>query len=187
MPELHPPSQICDAAAFDGSTHRLWLSRKVADTGPVGLIIGLNPSKAGATDDDHTIRKEKVFSRNWGWSGFWKLNLFTVIETDSRKLRDFDYATAVGAHGSEVLENFLPHAAAVVVCWGSAVPKHMRHRIPSVCARVRYLKAPGAMVFCFGTSKEGQPMHPLRLGYDTKLVPFELNAQSRPSIREDDD
>lgn len=186
-PRLLPPEQICDDAEFDGTTHRLWLSRKVADDGPVGLIIGLNPSTAGATDDDHTIRKEKEFARRWGWSGFWKINLFTVIETDSRKLTDFDYRTAVGKYGSAVLETFIPRAWIIVVCWGAAVPKHMRHRVPAVCTHVRHLKANGSMVFCFGTSKEGHPKHPLRLGYDTKIEPFALaEVQARPTLSDED-
>lgn len=189
---LHPPQQICDDAEFYGDTHRLWLSRKVGSPSPrsgtVGLIIGLNPSIAGAESNDQTIRKETEFARRWGWSGFWKLNLFTVIETNSRKLRDFEYKTAVGSYGSEVLENFLPRATVIVVCWGVSVPKQMRHRIPAVCARIKHLRAPGAMVLCFGASKNGHPRHPSRLGYDTKLEPFDLEAVlGRPSIRDADD
>lgn len=184
---LHPPQPICDDAEFDGDTHRIWLSRKIADSGPVGIIMGLNPSTAGAHNDDQTIRKEKEYARRWGWSGFWKINLFTVIETHSRKLGDFDFKTAVGFHGSDVIEACLPLVdGPIVVCWGAAVPKTMTHRIHSVCVRIRALKRPESPVLCFGTTKLGFPIHPSRLSYDTQLVPFELPGAQRPSLRDDE-
>jgi hypothetical protein len=172
-----PPLPICDDAEFSNDdTERLWLSRKVADSGPVGLIIGLNPSTAGATleSNDHTIKKETEFSRRWGWGGFWKGNLFTAIETYSQNLKNMTFRQACGEHGSDVLEAMLPHAHEIVVCWGAAVPQHMSHRISSVCTRIRMLKQPGARVLCFGTTKNGHPVHPLYLSYDTPMVEFEL-------------
>jgi hypothetical protein len=174
---MEPPSPVCDDAEFAGEgRERLWLSRKVADEGPVGLIIGLNPSKAGARreDTDHTITKELEYARRWGWSGFWKCNLFTVIETESAKLRDMTYLQAVGPHGSAVLETLIPLAPEIVVCWGNNVPKHMRHRISAVTTMLSSLKQPSARVLCFGITQSGAPVHPLRLAYDTHLVPYDL-------------
>ncbi len=180
---LVPPSPVCDDAEFSADgLERLWLSRKVAEAGPVGLIIALNPSRAGAAreDTDHTITKEIEFARRWGWSGFWKANLFTCIETYSANLKNLSFETAVGQWGTVVLEAMIPLAPEIVVCWGANVPKQKRHRISSVCERIRLMKRPEARVLCFGLSKGGFPVHPLMLGYDTPLVPFEL-PQARPS------
>lgn len=174
---LRPPLPVCDDAEFSNNgTERLWLSRKVADSGPVGLIIGLNPSTAGASveTNDHTIKKETEFARRWGWGGFWKGNLFTCIETYSQHLKNMTYRQACGDHGSAVLEAMIPHATAIVVCWGSAVPKLMQHRISAVCVMISCLKRPDALVQCFGTSQGGHPMHPLRLSYETPMREFEL-------------
>lgn len=180
---LIPPSPVCDDAEFSADgLERLWLSRKVERqvgaplNGHVGLIIGLNPSTAGAAENDATIRKEIEFARRWGWSGFWKANLFTHIETDSTKLKKMSYLEACGSHGSDVLEALIPVAAEIVVCWGASVPKHMTHRIPAVCARLRVLRQPAAKVLCFGLSKGGHPVHPLYLSYETELIPFDLPA-----------
>jgi hypothetical protein len=182
---LRPPAPVCDDAEFSNNgLERLWLSRKVADGGPVGLIIGLNPSTAGATETDHTITKEKEFTRRWGWSGFWKANLFTVIETHSAKLKNLSFESAVGEHGSVVLERMIPCVNDIVVCWGVNVPKPHRHRIGTVCSIIRELKAPDAMVWCFGLSNSGDPVHPLMLSYRTKLRPYELPAP-RASRRDD--
>ncbi len=174
---LRPTLPACDDAEFSNNgTERLWLSRKVADEGPVGLIIGLNPSTAGASveSNDHTIKKETEFARRWGWGGFWKANLFTCIETYSRNLKNMTYAQACGEHGIAVLHNMIPHAHEIVVCWGAGVPKPMRPRIELVCTRIRQLKQSATRVLCFGASKGGDPVHPLYLSYDTELVEFEL-------------
>jgi len=185
MIRLKPPVPICDDAEFspDG-LERLWLSRKVAETGPVGLFIGLNPSTAGATVDtnDHTITKECEFARRFGWSGFWKVNIFTCIETYSANLKSLAFVTAVGLHGDAVLRVVLPLAQVIVVCWSASVPKNKLHRIRQVEEMLREL-APEAALGCFGLSKDGYPVHPLRLSYDTRLVPYELPV--RTSLRDE--
>lgn len=181
-----PSIPLCDDAEFDaGGTPvrekgaRLWLTRKVAESGPVGLIIGLNPSKAGADrrETDHTITKEIEFSRRWGWSGFIKANLFTCIETYSGKLKGIDYRSAVGGFGDRVLEELIPMGQEIVVCWGAAVPKQHRRRITEVCAKIQYFKQEQARVLCFGLSQDGDPLHPLRLSYDTPLMPYFIKAR----------
>lgn len=181
---LVPPLPICNDAEFslDG-LERLWLSRKVADTGPVGLIIGLNPSTAGATENDATIRKEIGFAKQWGWSGFWKGNLFTRIETVSTKLKNMSCQMAIGEHGVEVLDVMIRSCDPIVVCWGSAVPKHMTHRIREVHGTLRGTRchATGA-IMCFGLSKDGSPKHPLYLGYDTPMTTYKI-PDSMGSIR----
>jgi hypothetical protein len=177
---LIPPSPITHDAEFvEGGLQRIWLSRKVAETGPVGLIIGLNPSKAGAAleDTDHTITKELEYARRWGWSGFWKGNLFTHIETYSAKLRELDFNSCVGIYGDTVLQNMIQQAPEIVVCWGANVPVAKRHRIQQVCSMIRTRKRADARVLCFGLSNGGHPVHPLMLSYDTPLVPFELPAE----------
>lgn len=185
---LIPPSPICDDAEFspDG-LERLWLSRKVAETGPVGLIIGLNPSTAGAQTQDQTIRKEMAFAKQWGWSGFWKGNLFTRIETVSTKLKNMDYQMAIGEHGAEVLDLMIRSCHPIVVCWGSAVPKHMVHRIRDVHDALRNTRAHAMdAISCFGLSLDGHPKHPLYLGYDTPMVTYKIPAQLARASRRGD-
>lgn len=187
---LIPPSPVSDDAEFtpDG-LERLWLSRRVAETGPVGLVIALNPSTAGATveSNDHTIKKMAVFTKQWGWSGFWMVNLFTCIETYSAKLKNLSFESAVGRYGTQVLEYTIPLAEQIVVCWGSAVPKNKRHRVPAVETRLRVLRREGTPVFCFGRSKAGDPVHPLRLSYETHLVPYKISTHALPVSRRDEE
>ena len=187
MVRLIPPSPVCDDAEFttDG-TERLWLSRKVAEEGPVGLIIGLNPSTAGSdvASNDQTIKKLTVFTRQWGWSGFWMTNLFTRIETKSAKLRSVTYQEALGTHGAQVLEAAIPLAPVIVTCWSAAVPKDKRHRVLVVQSLLRGVGVP---IWCFGESQDGSPIHPLMLSYDTQLVPYRLPDLPVRASRRDED
>lgn len=190
VPRLEPPSPICADAEFaNGGLERLWLSRKVADDGPVGLIIGLNPSTAGASveTNDQTIKKMTVFTRQWGWSGFIMANLFTYIETKSAKLKNLAYHKAVGEYGDRVLERVIYQVPHIVCAWGAAVPKQKRHRVSAVQSYLRVLARPDAQLWCFGLAKDGSPVHPLMLGYDTKLVPYVLPDAPRVASRRDDE
>lgn len=177
MAELRfPPDAITNDAEFsEQKSWRYWLSRAVDGNpgGPIGLLIGLNPSVAGAdvTETDHTITKEIEFARRWGWRGFWKGNLFGIVSTDSSRLVTLDYYDAVGEHTDAYLENMASRADQIVVCWGGKVPRLKRIRIGQVLRLVRRA-APATPLQCFGIGKHGEPVHPLRLGYSTPLVPF---------------
>ncbi|HKY40684.1 MAG TPA: DUF1643 domain-containing protein [Polyangiaceae bacterium] len=177
MPELRfPPDTITNDAEFsEQKSWRYWLSRNVPEnpTGPLGLLIGLNPSDAGAAreDTDHTITKEIEFARRWGWRGFWKGNLFALVSKDSSKLIRFDYYDAIGEPTDAYLENMASRADQIVVCWGGKVPRLKRIRIGQVLRLLRRA-APAKELQCFGVGKHGQPIHPLRLSYATLLVPF---------------
>lgn len=63
-----PPSPVRSDAEFSScGDFRYWLSRPARGAGPVGMIVGLNPSKAGVTDTDHTITKEIEFASLARW------------------------------------------------------------------------------------------------------------------------
>jgi len=174
---LVPPLPACADAEFDGEgKHRYWLSRSVPSefAGRIGLCLALNPSKAGATDDDddHTVRKWKGFAKRWGWGGFWVGNLFSYIETESQKLRQISYAHAVGERNNEVLAAMIAVAPEIVLCWGNNVPHALRRRVDEVLDLVRVRRSPLSSVSCLGLTAQGAPWHPLRLGYDTPLQPW---------------
>jgi hypothetical protein len=51
------------------------------------MFIGLNPSKAGADQDDPTIRKVCKIARNLGYGGIYMVNCFPFISTDPGQLQ----------------------------------------------------------------------------------------------------
>lgn len=184
---LLPPIPVCDDAEFsDDGTRRYWLSRKTGPApGIVGLFMGLNPSTAGAdvSTNDHTVAKWSGFASRWGWEGYFVVNMFGHIETVSGKLRGLSYEQAVGPDNDRVIRAIAQHIDNIVVCWGNNVPGHLERRVTEVMGILSEVN-PDARVSCFGLSQEGSPLHPLRLSYDTQLVPFTLTKASRPSRRD---
>lgn len=60
-------------------------------------------------------------------------------------------------------------APVVIAAWGplAKLPKSLRRRWRTV---VRIADEAGARLMCLGTAQDGQPRHPLMLGYDTALT-----------------
>lgn len=144
---------------------RLW--RTWDRSKPPVLWVMLNPSVAGALDDDATIRRCIGFAKRWGYGGIVVINLFAFISTDAKALLeasdpvgrpdniDTFYAEVDGAKGP------------IIAAWGNQVPKgHDVHA--QACRSV--LRGRGAQ--CLGHTLSGQPKHPLRLNYDTRLRPL---------------
>jgi hypothetical protein len=56
-----------DISADGVYRYSLWRIRE--PTQPLVMFLGLNPSTADATTDDHTIRRCLRFSSDWGYGG----------------------------------------------------------------------------------------------------------------------
>ena len=165
-------------------TYRYVLGRRIGD-GPTALILGVNPSKADAEIDDHTIRKDMGFARRHGWGRIIKGNLFAYRATDIAALRPLDMLTAVGPHNDTHLIAMFKEADVVIAAWGpeAKVPRALRSRWQRVVSIADHYKID---LMCFGTAQDGQPLHTLMLGYDTPLVPWAppAHAQASPTKAE---
>jgi hypothetical protein len=150
--------------------HRYRLDRDLGGDGATVLILGVNPSDAGAEKNDQTIRKDLGFCARYGWGWLIKGNLFALVSTDVTQLRkDPD---PVGPDNNEHLATMLLEADIVLAAWGRAakLPQNLRHRINEVVAMAESL---GVELWCFGTCEDGQPRHTLMLSYETPLVKWE--------------
>jgi hypothetical protein len=148
-------------------THRYALGRDWSGMfdGPPRTLLscGLNPSKA-AIDDDQTIRKDIGFGKRLGCQRLVKVNLYGVIETDSRKLLDIEHPAAT--ENDECIRAEVAKLAGspvlVLASWGSH-PMATPERIAAVCA---LLPKP---IMCLGKTLDGAPRHPARIAYATPL------------------
>ena len=150
--------------------YRYRLERSIAESGPVYAFFGVNPSTADAELDDATVRKWKGFVSRWGGSRFIVGNVFAYRATDVRELaRVHD---PIGRQCNDHIRDMIGEADILVPCWGNVtkVPRDIR---PNFRWLLRKLHDSGKPVMSFGLSKEGHPMHPLMLGYETKLVSLE--------------
>lgn len=157
------------AAHFPSSSHRLWLSRRWDDDedADFALHIGMNPSVAGADNDDLTVRKDQEFTKRLGLSRMVKCNIGTLISTDPNGLLA---RGAVLAHpeNAATIMRFARDAARVVIATGKP-PEPLR---PLARAVFRSLASAGIRMECFGLTGDHWPKHSSRLGYATELVEF---------------
>lgn len=127
---------------------------------PLVMFIGLNPSTANAILNDPTITRVTNFARDWGYGGFYMMNLFGIVSskpeillTDPDPLGDND----------QWLEIIAAKCERIVFAWG--VFKQARTRAEEVKKRF-----PGA--YCLKKTKEGHPWHPLYVSAATKPILF---------------
>ena len=145
--------------AFRYAFGRWW---KEVDLAATTVWVLLNP----ATGDTErrprpTLERCITRSRELGASGLLIVNLFAFRHTDPRALRTAD--DPVGPANDEVLRAFTQAAEQTIVAWGSHGA--MQGRSSTVGP---LLSAP----LCLGTTKHGEPRHPLYVAADAPLVPW---------------
>lgn len=160
--------------------YRYQLSRELSPIEPKNTLVWimLNPSTADATVDDPTIRKCIGFTQRFPDSvktRFEVVNLYALRATDPRAVkqaiqqRGVEYA--VGPDNDQHIAT-VTEGRSVVLAWGATELPGMADRIKRVREVLDARKQLG-LVYSLGTAKNGQPRHPLMLGYNT---PFELYA-----------
>lgn len=153
--------------------YRFELERDVQLDGIVTALFGVNPSWAGATSDDPTIRKDIGFAKVHGWRQIIKGNVFPFRSDDVRALRGVtDHRLEENA---EHIRAIAARADILVPCWGRTdkVPPQLRYAFDVL---MDALVSSGKPVMHFGLTKGGDPKHPLMLGYDTPLIAWGADA-----------
>lgn len=154
------------ALVSEDKKYRYILERRWDPSLPRMVLIGLNPSVADGFIDDRTVRRCLDFARREKCGALLMLNLFAFRSTDPRVLRLQD--DPVGPENDENLRLHATRPELFVAAWG-APAAWARPRIKAVEA---IFKAQGRRLYCFGTTLEGYPRHPLYLGSSTPLEKF---------------
>lgn len=154
-------------SADDVYRYELWRRWAI---GPELALGMLNPSTAGALENDPTIRKCVGFSKRLGFAGLRVVNAFGARSTDPKALRTF--GDPVGPDNDAAILRVFSAAPLAIVAWGASdVGGGL------IAARTRavlaMLTAHGIRVQCLGRSKDGHPRHPLMLAYSTPLEAFQ--------------
>lgn len=170
-------AQVCDLPDPEGNLFASWalfdcerryryaLGRHWNWSLPVFVWTMLNPSKAGAYEDDPTIRKVIGFTGRNGGGGIVVINLASYIATDPKELARVIDPVGLHTRTAHAVLLGLPDALRVVA-WGSGATRHEGR----LWASQRLPRAPGCL--CLGKTRGGEPRHPGRIGYDTPLVPY---------------
>jgi hypothetical protein len=129
--------------------------------GPLANFLMLNPSTADEYKNDPTVERQCRRVQAWGCSGLIVTNIFAWRSTDPRQLRRVP--DPVGPlNDCAILES--AEAASIVVCaWGNHAAVGLRG------VQVRSLLEPfGDKLHYLRMSKQGEPCHPLYIGYDVQ-------------------
>jgi hypothetical protein len=131
---------------------------------PMLTIIGLNPSKADSIRSDPTVTRGMVRANQNMFGGLLMANLYAYVSTDPNALlKDGDF---VGELTDYYLKEMIRLSARHLCGWGSFKP--VVKRAPIV---LTMLPEP----YCLGINADGQPKHPLYIGYNVPMIKYEGN------------
>lgn len=162
-----------DTAVFSScGTFRFSLTRELGGDRAC-VFLGANPSKANATENDPTIRKDIGYAERWGCGRLIKVNVAAYVATDP----DDMYAAAkagIDVYGGAdndraILESIIAvreSRGLFVVASGNIIPLE---RLYPVIARI---EAEGVTPWCLGTNQNHTPKHELYLGWETPLQEY---------------
>jgi len=130
------------------------------------MIVGHNPSTADEMTNDRTISREIGFAQRWNYGGLYKLNIGAYRATHPKDLDHID--DPIGPANWGFIDMYADSAARIVIACG--IPhKKLRREFQLV---VEHLDKKGVL-WCFGTTKDGWPRHPLYLLDNTQLVRYQ--------------
>ncbi|MFK7992786.1 MAG: DUF1643 domain-containing protein [Granulosicoccus sp.] len=143
--------------------YRYWLYREFAQGSGHCVFIGLNPSTGDANSDDPTIRRCMGFASDWGYRRMTVVNLFGFRTPDPSALKSVSIPEGPGNRAA--LRKACNEADNIVAAWGAH---------GTYLSQSRKLASAWAAhtLYCFGQTKNQQPLHPLYLPKTASLKPY---------------
>lgn len=143
--------------------YRYQLRRRWIDGKGTCVFIGLNPSVADANSDDPTIRRCMGFARDWGYRQLLVVNLFAFRTAHPAVLRKAD--DPVGPNNQRALTSACRSADIIVAAWGANGSfNDQANKLSKVWKK--------HILYCFATTNQGHPVHPLYQRRDAILKEF---------------
>jgi hypothetical protein len=152
---INSGARFSDCRKYRYALWRIWNN----DLRPV-MWIGLNPSKANESKNDNTISTVKALSENWGYGGFYMMNLFAIVSTDPGLLKT--HPDPLGDNDGWI-EKIAARCKDVVFAWGGF--KETKERCQKIITQF-----PEAL--CIKILKDGSPKHPLYTPHSALPIKF---------------
>jgi hypothetical protein len=149
---------VSEAVYSDCERYRYLLTR-VWSPGPKVMFVMLNPSTATEVQNDPTVERCERRARALGFGAFRVTNIFAYRATDPKVMRAA--ADPIGPENDPAILGSVPWANEVVCAWGN----HGLH-LDRGRAVGEMLRTAGARLSHLGLTGQGQPRHPLYVGYD---------------------
>ncbi len=139
------------------------------------VFVMQNPSTADAESDDPTILKCIGFAKKAVFGGIMVMNVFAYRATDEREL--LKCSDPIGPLNNEHLlaARSVSLLTKLVVAWGNRFGPQKRTRFREAYCQAATICAMNH-AYCLGTTKSGDPKHPLFLPYETPIVPWKMPA-----------
>lgn len=141
--------------------YRYELTRHIGDGGILN-VIGCNPSKAGAEENDATVTRLIERAHRLGFGTLVVTNAFAFVATYFRDLKKAD--DPVGPENDLVILNEARRADMVLCAWGASLATY-QHRGEKVR---RLLTGADVPLWALQVSDNGEPWHVLYLPYSLK-------------------
>jgi len=135
--------------------YRYWLKRVWDTNKEIGVFIALNPSKATELKCDQTMCNINNLALQWGWGGFYILNLFAYMSTEKNKLQTV--VNPIGSENDENIQNICQKQNTIVVSWGEEKPVLVKNRAKEV---KDYLRSLNKDIYCLSKNKTSGYKHP---------------------------
>ncbi|MBY0350687.1 DUF1643 domain-containing protein [Tabrizicola sp.] len=146
-------------AVYSDCEHYRYLLTRIWGTGPKALFVMLNPSTATEAQNDPTVERCERRARALGFGAFRVTNIFALRATDPRVMRAA--TDPIGAGNDAAIADSAAWADMIVCAWGN----HGSH-LDRGATVTGLLRQTGAPLWHFGLTGQGQPRHPLYVGYD---------------------
>ena len=139
----------------DDELYRYWLKRVWDEDKEIGIFIALNPSKATELKCDQTMCNINNLALQWGWGGFYILNLFAFMSTEKEQM--LKVQNPIGDKNDEMIKTICKKSNNIVLSWGEEKPKLVKNRASSV---KQILKKINANVVCLSKNAGSGYQHP---------------------------
>ena len=169
------PQPVRGDARFSACGKIRWtLSRTWDDALPTALVIGNNPSNAGADKNDPTVLRWNHFFRAWGFGGYTAVNKYPWISADPRECWERAEGAIKGPAWGDRDDLFFVNLPLVVsnaktadqvfVCWGKARNDDDHLFTEHLIEEIQTGEEPWPDLWCFGKNGDGSPRHPMSRG-----------------------
>ena len=149
--------------------YRYLLTRQLGFVGDGAVMfVMLNPSTADEHQDDPTVRRCISFGKRWGFGTLFVTNLSPLRATDPKQLIEAgpEPDDVWDQNTDTIIETVALYCRMVVAAWGA------HGRVENRAKRVLELLSPFTVIHCLGTTKAGEPLHPLYISATTRPYPY---------------
>ena len=136
------------------------------------IVVGFNPSTADDKIIDPTMRFVLGIAKFNGYNGFAMVNLYPLRSTNPENLPievDDNIVKENFSHIDSILEQY--PLADILLAYGNLVDRRSYTKIIAH-KLLDLLQSKSREIYCLGKLKSGNPKHPLRTPYSTKLQKY---------------